>query len=47
VVRSVPNIKHEDDSSQDDIIGRENIGGEDEDEDKDKDKEGESQDSMQ
>jgi hypothetical protein len=36
VVHSVPNIKYKDDSSQDDIISRENIRGKDKDEDKDK-----------
>ena len=43
VFQSVPNIEHEDDSSQDDIIGRESI----EDEEEEEDEEGEGQDSMQ
>ncbi len=47
VFQSVPNIKHEDDSSQDDIIGRESIEDEEDEEDKEDEEEGEGQDSMQ
>ena len=44
VFQSVPNIEHEDDSSQDNIIGKESIKDKEDKEDKE---EGKGQDSMQ